>query len=325
MTRARRIALLFAGLAVALVGWCWVGKLPRAPLPALTPVQAALADELRDDVTTLATTIGERNAHRLEALRTTGDWLERDWVADGYQVAHQLVPAAGREPALENIEARQAGNISEVVVVGAHHDTVLGSAGANDNGSGVAAMRAIARRLAGKHFKRELRFVAFANEEYGFQTDRMGSRVYARRCRERNERVVAMLSLETMGCYLHEPGSQQYPAPLLGWLYPDRGDFVAVVGNLQSLGLAFDVSARLRRHSPVPTQWSALPEGVPGVGWSDHWAFWQEGFPAVMVTDTAPFRYVHYHTPQDTPDKLDYKSLARVVEGLVQVVTELAS
>jgi Zn-dependent M28 family amino/carboxypeptidase len=317
---------LALGLVLALagtLGGLWAAaRWPREPLPPETPSQAALAKGLQADVETLAVTIGERNARRIEALRTAADWLARDLAQDGYAVERQGYQDQGT--ALENVIGT-AGAGPEAVVVGAHYDTVLGSPGANDNGSGVAALRAIARALAGRRFKRQLRFVAFANEEYGFQTDGMGSRVYARRCRERHEPVVAMLSLETMGCFLHTPGSQQYPVPGLSWVYPDRGDFVAIVGNMASFDLARDVAHRFRAVTPFPAQWTALPASVPGVGWSDHWAFWGEGFPAVMVTDTAPFRYPHYHTAADTPDKLDYPSFARVVEALVPVVAGLAS
>jgi Zn-dependent M28 family amino/carboxypeptidase len=317
-----RLAL---GLVLALAGtlgalWA-TARWPRPPLPPATPAQLALARALKADVETLALTIGERNSRRSEALRTAADWLARDFGRDGYAVERQAYAHQGQT--LENVIAT-IGPPGEAVVVGAHYDTVLGSPGANDNGSGLAALRAIARALAGSPLQRQVRFVAFANEEYGFQTDGMGSKVYARRCRERHEKVVAMLSLETMGCYLHTAGSQQYPVPGLAWIYPDRGDFVAIVGNLASFGLARDVAGRFRAATPFPAQWTALPDSVPGVGWSDHWAFWREGFPAVMVTDTAPFRYPYYHTPADTPEKLDYESFARVVEALVAVVAGLA-
>ncbi|MDB5095759.1 MAG: putative aminopeptidase [Cyanobacteria bacterium RYN_339] len=322
ITRPRLALGLVLALAGGLGGLWAAARWPREPLPPVTPAQAALARALASDVETLAVTIGERNAQRYDALRTAADWLARDLARDGYAVERQAYVNQGAT--LENIVATGPGS-GEAIVVGAHYDTVLGSPGANDNGSGVAALRAIAHALAGKTFARQLRFVAFANEEYGFQTDGMGSRVYARRCRERHEPVVAMLSLETMGCYMHGPGSQQYPMPGLGWVYPDRGDFLAIVGNLSSFGLARDVAARFRAATPFPAQWTALPDSVPGVGWSDHWAFWGEGFEAVMITDTAPFRYPHYHTPADTPEKLDYASFARVVEALVPVVAGLAA
>ena len=151
----------------------------------------------------------------------------------------------------------------------------------------------------------------------------MGSRVYAARCREHGERIVAMLSLETVGWYTDEPGSQHYPFPF-GLFYPERGNFIAFVSDLKSRPLLRRVTALFRKHSTFPCERAGIPGWVTGAGWSDHWSFWQEGYQGVMVTDTAPFRYPHYHSSEDTPDKLDYDSTAKVVEGLTAVVAGLA-
>lgn len=152
----------------------------------------------------------------------------------------------------------------------------------------------------------------------------MGSYVYARRCRERSENVLAMLSLETMGYYSDEPGSQKYP-PVFGALYPSEGNFIGVVGNVRSRQLVRQVVRIFRSHTDFPCEGAALPGSITGVGWSDHWSFWQERYPAVMITDTAPFRYPYYHHPQDTPDKVDFEKMARVVDGLEHVVERLAN
>lgn len=151
----------------------------------------------------------------------------------------------------------------------------------------------------------------------------MGSVVYAKRCRERNENVVGMLSLETIGCYSDAKGSQKYPAPF-NLFFPSRGNFIGFVGNRGSKRFVRDVVKSFRRHTKFPSEGVAAPERITGIGWSDHWAFWQQGYPGLMVTDTAPFRYVHYHEPTDTPDKIDYDRTARVVAGMARVVTELA-
>jgi Zn-dependent M28 family amino/carboxypeptidase len=192
--------------------------------------------------------------------------------------------------------------------------------------TGVAATLALARRFAAAKPARTLRFVAFVNEEPPcFQTDTMGSAVYAKACREAGDDVRAMVSLETLGCYFDAPGWQQYPAPGLSLAYPSRGNYVAFVGNSASKALVREAVGTFRAHCAFPSEGTALPEWVPGVGWSDHWAFWREGFPALMVTDTAPFRYAEYHTARDTPDRIDYERLARVVSGLVHVVGRLAA
>ncbi len=166
--------------------------------------------------------------------------------------------------------------------------------------------------------------MAFANEEPPyFQTPAMGSVVYARRCRERGEQVVAMLSLETIGFYSDQPGSQHYPVPF-GLLYPSTGDFVGFVGNTASRALVREAIGVFRASARFPSEGVAAPGALPGVGWSDHWAFWQEGYPAVMITDTAPFRNPDYHTRRDTPERLSYAPMARVVAGLERVVEALA-
>ena len=196
---------------------------------------------------------------------------------------------------------------------------------ANDNGTGVAALLVLARRLKGSSLKRTVRFVAFANEEPPhFQTDAMGSLVYARACKTAGDNVVAMLSLETMGYFSDDAGSQAYPFPL-SVFYPDVGNFIGFVGDLSSRALVHEVIGLFRRGVDFPSEGAALPASIPGVGWSDHWSFWQVGFPAVMITDTAPFRYPHYHTPEDTPDKVDFARLAHVVVGLDGVIVKLAN
>ncbi len=156
-----------------------------------------------------------------------------------------------------------------------------------------------------------------------FQTENMGSLVYARALAARGERVVAMLSLESIGFYRDEEGSQHYPPPL-SLFYPSRGDFIAFVGNVRSRALVRDVVQAFREAEPFPSEGAALVSVLPGVGWSDQWAFWQEGFPALMVTDTAPFRNPHYHQPTDLPPTVDVERMARVTRGVGAVIRQLA-
>lgn len=151
----------------------------------------------------------------------------------------------------------------------------------------------------------------------------MGSFVYAKACKARGERIVAMLSLETIGCYTDKPHSQNYPFPF-SWFYPSTGNFIGFIGNVKCAGLVRRVVRSFRAHTAFPSEGAAVPGAVPGVGWSDHWSFWQQGYPALMVTDTAPFRYPHYHWPTDTAERVDCERLARVVAGLERMVGELA-
>jgi Zn-dependent M28 family amino/carboxypeptidase len=133
-----------------------------------------------------------------------------------------------------------------------------------------------------------------------------------------------MLSIESIGYYDAEKGSQRYPFPL-NLAYPDVGDFIGFVSNLKSRSLVHRAIAAFRAHAALPTQGAAAPSWVPGVWWSDHWSFWREGYPAIMITDTAPYRNPFYHTPEDTADKLDFERMARVVDGLTHVVRALAN
>jgi len=327
------------------------GRSYRGALPPLTERQTVLRDALRRDVEKLAGEIGDRNIWLHEKLAQAAGFIERSLAAAGHNVSRQgyeayrktaynieaeIVGADKTRPFRVNLQGEpfdhfgklpstllRAGRASEIVIIGAHYDTCYGTPGANDNASGVAALLALGRALAGSKPARTLRLVAFANEEPPFfQTDNMGSAVYARRCRERGENVVAMLSLETIGYYSDEEGSQRYPFPL-NLFYPSTGNFIGFVGNRASRALVRQCVGSFRRHAQFPSEGAALPEAVPAVGLSDQWSFWRESYPALMLTDTAFLRYAHYHTEQDTPDKVKYDHLARVVEGLEGVVADL--
>lgn len=296
------------------------GRSYRGVLPPLTSEQQLLRDRLRAHVVHLAGAIGERNVYRRGALDQAARYIEEQFAESGCEPASQTYGAAGTT--VRNIECAQPGRASDTLVVGAHYDSVAGCPGANDNASGVAALLELARAL---NDRARLRFVAFVNEEPPFfMTELMGSRVYARRCRDRGERLAGMFSLETIGYYTSAPGTQQYPGPaVLQRMYPSTGNFIGFVSNVASRTFMRRAGREFRRRAAFPSEGVAAPADIPGIGWSDHWSFWQEGYPAVMITDTAPFRYPHYHAPSDTPDKLDYDSLARVVIGLRDMLSAL--
>jgi hypothetical protein len=267
------------------------GKSFKGTLPPLTGEELALSKEMRSDVEKIAGEIGPRSVEHYAELKATADYIERSFTAAGYQVRRDGYEVRSR--LCENLDVEIKGTASdEIIIVGAHYDTVHGSPGANDNTSGVAATLALARRFAGKQGARTLRFVAFVNEEPGhFQTELMGSWVYASRCKARGEKIAGMISLETIGYFSDVPGSQNYPLPLLSMVYPSAGNFIAFVGNTGSNKLVRQAVGSFRKHAKFPSEGTALPSAVPGIGWSDHWAFWQHGYPGLMVTDTAPFRY----------------------------------
>lgn len=324
----RQVVLLglLAGGAAFLVAM--PGESYRGALPPLTDEEARLTGELRASVQRLAGEIGPRHMNRPDALEQAAAYVEGELRAAGLSPARQPYAVGGRTAS--NIAADLPGHgalAGELVVIGAHYDsaeTVDGCPGANDNGTGAAAMLALARQLRGRELPRTVRFVGFVNEEPPyFWTGDMGSVHAAKQSRARGERIAAMLSLETLGSYSDLPGSQSYPFPF-SLLYPTTANFVAFVGNVSSRAVTRQAVGSFRRHARFPSEGAAPPGFMGGVGLSDHWSYWQEDYPAVMVTDTAFFRYRWYHTPNDTPDKVDHERLARVVAGLTRVVVELA-
>lgn len=240
-------------------------------------------------------------AYLRRALEDSGDTVNVQTSTDGLRVSNLEAVLAGTDPPSAN------------VVVGAHYDSVEGTAGANDNDSGVAAVVELARLLRNSKPRRTIRFVLFVNEEPPyFQTTQMGSLQYARQLHASYVPVSAMISLETIGFYSDVPGSQKYPA-ILGLFYPSRGNFIGFVGNSESRDLVRSAVRRFRETTPFPSEGVAAPQEWAGVGWSDQWSFWQEGDAAIMITDTAVFRYPYYHLPGDTIDKIDFDRMTRVL------------
>jgi len=320
------LTLLFIGIAAAsfvLYMTSMPGKSFSGALPPLSTEESAISFNLNKHVANFAGVIGERNVIAYEPLQKTAQYIEDALKNQGYEVKSQEYVVQMRK--VRNLIAEIHGDAraNEIVIIGAHYDTVFECPGADDNTSGVAALLELARLLKNSHPARTVRFVAFVNEEPPhFQTENMGSWVYAKEAHRQKENIVAALSIETIGMYSDAEGSQQYPDGFKS-LYPSQGNFIGFVGNLSSRGLVRDAVRSFRESEQFPSEGSAVPGSIPGVGWSDHWSFWQEGYPAIMVTDTAPFRNKNYHEPTDTPDTLDYGRMARVVHGLVKVVTDL--
>ncbi|HEX6828113.1 MAG TPA: M28 family peptidase [Burkholderiales bacterium] len=327
----RRFALRWLVILVLLVvGGSFLIRMPgrshSGPLPLPAPEHRETEERLRRHVQALAGDIGERNMWRPQALAAAAAYIEGEFGALGYRVMSQAYQVSSPPGEVRNLEVEIPGGRrpEEIVILGAHYDSVFGSPGANDNATGVAALIELARLLRDARPDRTLRLVAFANEEPPFfTTGEMGSQIHARRARERGERVQAMLSLETLGYYSDDPKSQRYPFPL-GLVYPSTGNFVGFVGNLGSAQLVRRCVELFRSAAAFPSEGGALPGWIPGVGWSDHRSYWEEGYPAVMVTDTALYRYPWYHGAGDTPGRVHYERLARVTRGLVAVAAGLA-
>lgn len=323
--------LLWGGLALAILlgsayyvmlsmpGHSYVGTLSPLSADELT-----VRDHLTQHVQALAEKIGERHIWRPAALAQAVHYIEATWHGQGYMVVRQPFVVEGQTVYNLAVELPGSARQDAIVLIGAHYDTVRGSPGANDNATGIAAVLELARLLVGQQLPCTVRFVAFVNEEVPFfQHDTMGSWLYARRARAQGEQIVAMISVETIGYYSDAVDSQHYPFPF-GLFYPRTGNFIGFVGNIASRPLVHRSLAAFRQHTAFPSAGVAAPGWMTGIGWSDHWAFWQESYPAVMVTDTALFRYAPYHSRADTPDQVNYDRMARVVAGLAHVVSALA-
>jgi Zn-dependent M28 family amino/carboxypeptidase len=267
------------------------------------------------------------NVQHYEALEDVAQYIEHTLQQLGYVIDRQVFSVEGNT--VRNIEAtREPGTITpatSTLVIGAHYDSYADAPGANDNATGTAAVLELARLLRDWRPRyTRLRLVLFVNEEPPyFRTRDMGSWRYAKRLSERAEHVRGMISLETLGAFSDRPGSQSYPVPL-NLIFPSTANFVAFVGLLGGRTFLHEVIRSFRGHTAFPSIGGVAPDLLPGIGWSDHWAFYQFGIPAIMVTDTALYRYSHYHRPSDTPDKVDYDKLARITKGLEQVVREVS-
>ena len=316
----------------ALLWSTWMPGSPEArvgPLPDLR--ERLLARQLHSDVVALADGVGQRNMRTPGSMEASVGWIAGRLAGAGHAPERQTYRIRGGRFAgarVSNVIAEVPGTsrADEIVVLGAHYDTVPGSPGANDNASGVAVMLALAATFQDRPQARTLRFVAFANEEHPFfRTRDMGSQAYVRALQEAGDDVRAAISLDGVGYFSDAPGSQHYPMAPIAWFYPDRGDFIGFITRSRDAPLVRRAIGEFRHSGRIPSHGAALPEWVPGVTRSDHRSFWDGGFPAFLVTDTLPFRDPQYHRPGDTADRLDYLAMARVTLGLERSLEALAN
>lgn len=282
---------------------------------------------LASTVKYLSEDIGERSYLHPDRLEKVASFIEERFRRYGLPVQRQAFTYRGNQ--YYNIITQVKGKGSDgILVIGAHYDTVSGTPGADDNASGVATLLEVARLAAQEAAKsplqRTVRFVAFGLEEPPvFMNSRMGSHVYAKSLKEEGVKVYGMISLEMTGYFCDTPGSQHYPLPGFGWHYPERGDFIAFVGNIPSRKFTEMLKASFKASSALPVESLNTLSIVPGVSFSDHWSFWKFGFTAIMITDTAFYRNPNYHGPGDRPSTLDYDRMAMLVEGLSKALREI--
>ncbi|MBX9573906.1 MAG: M28 family peptidase [Candidatus Obscuribacterales bacterium] len=317
------LGLILLGICGLFILVLWMpGSSFHGNQPSYSAAELETEGELRRHIGVLAGDIGRR--HTKENLQRTYKYIESVLSKSGYKSLEQEYVVENTP--CKNIEAELKGATSELVIVCAHYDSVVGTVGADDNASGVASTLEIARLLKEKSSKKTIRFLLFGTEEPPYFSSRdMGSYHYAMRCKERGERIAALLDLETLAYYTEAPNSQHYPSNFMPPGYPTTGNFIAFVGNLKSRSLVEDCVRIFRETTTFPSEGIAAPEWVNGVDWADQYWFWKLGYPGVMITDTAPYRYPYYHDVKDTPEKLSYPAFARVVTGLSKVVDRLAN
>ncbi len=294
---------------------------PRSTLNCMEQVES----RLRDAVYYLSKEIGERSYLDIGKLGLAADFIETKLASFGCIAERQ--PFIYRNNIYYNVWTEVKGTGSpgeEIIVIGAHYDSVVGTPGADDNASGVAGMLELARLTAENPLQRTARFVAFTLEEPpAFMTSRMGSHAYAKRLREEGVKVEGMISLEMLGYFCSREGCQLYPSSIFSLFYPQKGDFISFVGNLSSRAFTRKVRDAFKEVSSFPVESLNAPAFIPGVDFSDHRNFWRFGYPAFMITDTAFYRNPNYHSAGDTAETLDYKKTAEIISGLYKALKNI--
>jgi Zn-dependent M28 family amino/carboxypeptidase len=325
LTTGSIVRVLFVGAAAIVFVVCLVAIVVTGPVSVRssrteTPVSAS-PERLRRDVERLCGPFSPRSSRDLDNLERASAWIADEFRGAGLATDFQTFEVDGRS--YRNVVATRPGSAfpRRAIVIGAHYDAHGPHPGADDNASGVAVLLELARNLPPGPPEQTQFLVAFALEEPPyFGTDDMGSYRFARRLREDGFRIEAMVALDLVGRYSDEPGSQRFPLPGLGFFYPDRGNFIAVIGDIHSGSTIRRVRDAMDSARALPVLSFRGPASVPGVRWSDHLSFRRFGMPAVLVTDTAFLRHDDYHTAGDTPDKLDYERMAALVKALYAVL-----
>lgn len=277
----------------------------------------------RGVVEALAAVDPPRNADHPESLERAAQFIAGSMKASGLAAELQPFKVDGKQ--YYNVAALVGPGGRKRIVVGAHYDVHGAHPGADDNASGVAALLQIASKLAAQPLSLDVELVAYALEEPPhFGTDNMGSAHHARALTRAGIEVVVMLSLEMLGYYTDAPDSQKYPQPGLNRYFPSTGNYIAVLGLSDDAALLERVRSAMNAATDLKTYTLSGPPEFPGISQSDHVNYWRQGFPALLVTDTAYFRNPHYHQASDTPKTLDYGRLQKAADAVHAAVVNLA-
>lgn len=325
----------YSALAVSMLG-C-VGTTPTS-----REIETTTEARLWDDVHTLTTTYAQRNANNRGVLNDSGMWIASRFAEYGYAVDLEPVPTTQGQTAF-NVFTQITGTTypDEIIVLGAHYDAEVNTPGADDNASGVAVLLELARKFADSPQERTIRFIAYTNEENSNSHDGrsapntpknnngMGSYFSAKNSKDRNENIVAMLSLEMLGYFSDESNSQTYPFPAemgeqLGMTLPTVANFVGIVGRTADTPLIMQLAESMTQANTIPVVAAPIPPMITAIYRSDHANYWMQGYPAAMITDTSEYRNPHYHTPRDSIETLDFVRMTEVVEALHLAILQLS-
>jgi hypothetical protein len=321
--RARTLFLAVAlPASAALASTCYVVQ-PVGGGRAMSTAPAVSAERLEAHVRALSEEFVPRDYTHPQNLNRAAAYIRDELERAGGRVFIQDFGVRGIT--YRNVVASFGPEEGERIVVGAHYDAAGPYPAADDNASGVAGLLELARLLSAAAPRTRVDLVAFPLEEPPFfRTGHMGSAVHAKSLRAQGVTVRLMMSLEMIGYFTDAKGSQQFPLAVLKAFYPSRGNFITVIGKLGQASAVRRVKRAMRKASPLPVHSINAPRWIPGVDFSDHASYWDAGYAAVMITDTAFYRNPHYHTARDTADTLDYARMAMVVQGIHAAVLRLA-
>ncbi len=319
MRGRRRLAMRF--LAVLSGAACLAGAVEA--WGGETMDRQEIRQHLEAHLRVLSVELGDRSIFLPENLKAAQDYVSRNFTAMGYALRRQTFRYQGLE--VSNLIVGEE-DTQGYYILGAHYDTVEGTPGADDNASGVAVLLEVARLARKLTPPKPWAFIAFTCEEPpAFGTPAMGSRIYAQQARRQQARILGMLCLEMVGYYSKTPNSQSLPLSLKFMGYPTTGDFIGLVSDRPSRHLMERLEAAIKGGCQLPSVSLAVPFGgqlLPEVRLSDHANFWDVGYPALMLTDTAFMRNPHYHGPGDTMDRLDLDAMTELTLGLVNFMQQ---
>ncbi len=332
MRNKRRIFSFVVAMFAAFLGYAYwymikcEGDWEGVPLEdSMKNELGVFENELRADVSFLSETLGPRNPVHHASMTAAAEWIEKRWISQGYEVKRQTFLVAGKECSNLEIEIPGRRFPSEIIIVGAQYDTWPESPGANNNGSGMAVLLKLSDMLKEQRPDRTLRIVAFTTQEPPYDnTESMGSLRYARRCKERGEKIRVMLCMDAIGIYKDDPNTQKLPFPF-SLFYPNRGNFLAFIADLESRTCVIEATRGFKKGSAFPIEAGSAPRWVKGVSWSDHLSFWKYGYRGIQITDTGAFRSFSHTTSDDTMEKIDFGALARIAVGMYSSVLEFAT